>query len=163
MAIDPEVAQRMAKLLRLACDRAATDGEKVSAIGKLSAIALANNVDWDTALNGKEISRDDMQRIFDAGYERGAADTRQELKPARDWTPTAGTSAAVGHDFARLRAILDAAATADDNGDLTDWESTFTTDMTKRAKQYGVSTYVSGKQWESLDRLAQKLEWNGYL
>jgi hypothetical protein len=163
--LDPEVADRLAKLLRLACSNG-PDPEKLAALGRLSAIAAAHDVDWSQVFangGGPALTEEQMHRIYSEGYHRGLADGQQQAKPARDWTPTAGTSASAGTDFGRLKAILEAAATADDNGDLSDWESAFTLDMSQRAKKYGSRTYVSGKQWEVLDRLAGKLEWNGYL
>jgi hypothetical protein len=46
----PELADRLAKLLRVACSTG-PDGEKLAAINRLSATAAANNVDWGRIFN----------------------------------------------------------------------------------------------------------------
>jgi hypothetical protein len=160
MTVAPELADRLAKLLRVACSTG-PDGEKLAAVSRLSAIAAAHDVDWDRAFNGAEIPREDMQRIFDAGYTQGAADKEQELRPARDWT--AGSSAEVGNDADRLRVILEAAAKAAQGGLLSDWEQTFSADMLERFRRFGSRMYVSEKQWSSLDRLETKMRRAGVL
>lgn len=40
--------------------------------------------------------------------------------------------------------------------DLGDWDADFVDDMTKRIGRYGVSLFVSARQWDQLDRLARK-------
>ena len=108
----PELADRLAKLLRLACSTGPAS-EKLAAIGRISAIAAAQDIDWDQALaNGSRpeaLTEEQMSRIYSEGYARGHADGVQQARPARDWTPTAGTSSAVGTDADRLELILTAA------------------------------------------------------
>jgi hypothetical protein len=131
----PEVADRLAKLLRVACSTG-PDGEKLAAVGRLSAIAAAHDLDWDLALangNGATLTEEQMHRIYSEGYQRGLADGHQEARPERDWTPAAGISAEVGPDDAeRLEAILNAAAQSRDAGLLSDWEVQFSNDMRER-------------------------------
>jgi hypothetical protein len=74
----PELTERVAKLLRLACCETAPDGERLAAISRLSAAAAAHDLDWDQAFSGSGPTREQMQELFDAGYERGLADGRAE-------------------------------------------------------------------------------------
>jgi hypothetical protein len=141
MSLEPALADRLAKLLRVICDRS-VDGETLAAAGRLSAIAAAHDLDWDRALNGGGPTRGQMQELYSAGYERGVAHTRQELRPERDWTPSGG-SAEAGTDAERLRTILGAAAQSRDAGLLTDWEVTFTNDMRERFERFGKTIYIS--------------------
>ena len=160
MSLPPDLASRLGKLLRLACSTG-PDGEKLAAIGRLSATAEAYDIDWDHALNGSEIPREDMQQIFDAGYRQGAADKQQELRPERDWTSI--TSSPVGEGADRLKKILDGAAESRDAGLLSDWEGTFSGDMQARFERYGRRLFVSERQWQSLDRLEAKLRRQGFI
>jgi hypothetical protein len=52
MGVQPDLASRVAKLLRLACCPTAPDGERLAAVTRLSAIAAAHDIDWDSTLNG---------------------------------------------------------------------------------------------------------------
>jgi hypothetical protein len=45
----PELADRVAKLLRLICCETAPDGERLAAASRLSATVTAHNLDWDLA------------------------------------------------------------------------------------------------------------------
>jgi hypothetical protein len=144
----PELASRLAKLLKLACCMTAPEGERFAALGRLSAIAAANDVD------GRAFDQEDLARVYWEGHARGVAETKQQLRPARDWTPTEGGSAEVADDAERL---LDAAAKSRDADLLSDWEVQFSNDMRKRFERYGTRMYVSAKQWECLDRLEAKL------
>jgi hypothetical protein len=154
-----EIADRLAKLLRLACSTG-PDGEKLAAIGRLSAIAAAQDIDWDQALangSGPALTEEQMSRIFWEGHARGVAETEQRLRPARDWTPADNTSAEVGSDSTRLSTILDAALKAEADGLLSDWEIDFTTGVRARFNDWGHRLYVSEKMWKSLDKLETKL------
>jgi hypothetical protein len=160
-----DFADRLAKLLRRACSTG-PDGEKLAALNRISAIVEANNVDWDLALsNGNRplLTEENMRRIFDEGYTRGASDERQKLRPERDWTPAAGTSHAVGTDADRLELILTAARASAEAGLLNDWERTFAADMLERFERYGERLYVSEKQWSVLDRLEIKLRRQNFI
>ena len=162
----PEISNRIAKMLRLVCDRAATDGEKLAALNRLSAIVVAQDLDWDRVFangNGSALTEAQMERIYSEGYSRGHADGLQEASPVRDWTPTGGTSSEAGDDTARLMAILRAAEQSMDAGLLNEWEVTFVTDMTERFNKFGSRIYVSEKQWAALDRLEAKLRRQEFL
>ena len=155
----PELADRLAKLLRLACSTG-PDGEKLAAIGRLSATVAAHDLDWDRALaNGSGTSLDEQQasKIYWEGHARGVAETEQRQRPQRDWTPAADTKAEAGADAERLETILAAAAGSRDAGLLSEWEVSFSNDMRDRLEKYGSRMYVSEKQWASLDRLETKL------
>jgi hypothetical protein len=106
----PEVATKLAKLLRLLCDRS-VDGETLAAANRLSAMVAAYGVDWDAALSGDSSpSEAAMSRVYREGYERGHADGARSAQPVgRDWTPTDGSNAEVGSDVDRLLGILKAA------------------------------------------------------
>jgi hypothetical protein len=158
------IAEKLAKLLRLACSNG-PDGEKLAALGRLAALAAAHDVDWDAALaNGglPALTREQLQEVFDAGYERGLSDGRAEVQP-RDWTLAGGTSTAAGHDIWRVKKILEAAQTAQRFCALNDFEQQFTSSIRSRVMKYGSRTYFSEKQWEVLDRLAEKLDRGGWL
>jgi hypothetical protein len=161
----PELADRVAKLLRLACSTG-PDGEKLAAIGRLSAIVIAHNVDWDRALangNSATLTEEAASKIYWEGHARGVAETEQRLQSQRDWTPAAGTSSEIGDDAERLEAILQAATESRDAGLLTDWEINFSNDMRDRFETYGNRMYVSEKQWAILDRLETKMHRAGVL
>jgi hypothetical protein len=161
----PELAERLAKLLRLACSTG-PDGEKLAAIGRVSAIAQAHNLDWDRVLaNGHDagLTEEQLSKVYWEGHARGVSETEQRLRPQRDWTPTVGSSAEVGEDAKRLEAILAAAAQAKESGLLSDWEVQFSDDMRDRFNRFGGHMYVSEKQWAALDRLETKMRRAGIL
>jgi hypothetical protein len=163
--MDSALADRLAKLLRLACSTG-PDGEKLAAIGRVSAIVAANSVDWDAVLangNGSALTEEAMSRIYSEGYERGHRDGQQQARPARDWTPAGDTKAEAGADAERIELILNAAAESRDAGLLSDWEITFSNDMRERFERYGSRMYISEKQWTSLDRLETKMRRAGTL
>jgi hypothetical protein len=166
MSLARDLADRMAKMLRLACDSGATDGEKLAAIGRLSTIAAAHDVDWDQALtngNASGLNEEAASRIYWEGHARGCAETEQRLRPERDWTSTENTSSPVGEAADRLQIILDAAAKSRDAGLLSDWEATFSSDMEERFKCYERRLYVSERQWQSLDQLEAKLKRQSFI
>jgi hypothetical protein len=161
MSVAPELADRLAKLLRMLTS--SHDGEVLAAANRLNAIVTAHDVDWNQALaNGSSpaLTEAQMRRIYDEGYSRGHADGQQTARPERDWTP-AGGSAEVGSDAERLRVILEAATAA--AGLLSDWEQTFSADMRERFERFGARMYVSEKQWAALDRLETKMRRAGTL
>jgi hypothetical protein len=162
----PELADRLAKLLRLACCETAPDGERQAAIGRLSAIAAANDVDWDLAFangNGVALDQEAASRIYWEGHARGCTETEQRLRPVRDWSPVEGTKGEIGPDTERLAVIMKAAAESRDAGLLSDWEVTFSNNMRERLERFGARMYVSAKQWECLDRLEAKLRRQDFL
>ena len=84
----PDLADKLAKLLRLACSTG-PDGEKLAAIGRISALAAAHDLDWDRVLaNGSapDLTEEQLQRVFDAGVARGIEIERQQTA-APDWSP----------------------------------------------------------------------------
>jgi hypothetical protein len=161
--VTPDLAARLAKLLRLICDRS-QDGETLAAASRLSAIAAAHDLDWDRALaNGGDSTLDQeaASRLYSEGHARGVAETEQRLRPQRDWTPANGTSAEAGSDAERVQRILDAAA---QNGSLlTEWESNWSDSVRERFEQYGTRLYVSDKMWAIFDRLEMKFKRAGLL
>ena len=157
--MDPAAAERLAKLLRLACSTG-PDGEKLAALGRVSATVTAHGLDWGQLLangNAPELTEEAMSRIYAEGYQRGHRDGQQQARPARDWTPADNTKAEAGEDDERLRTILEAAAEFRDAGLLSDREVEFSDDMRARFERYGKRIYVSEKQWAWLDRLEEKL------
>jgi hypothetical protein len=155
--VTPELRDRAAKLLRLACCETAPDGERLAAINRLSATAAAHDLDWDQAPgNGHSLSRDQMQSLFDAGYERGLADGRAETQP--EWSSVSDPR---GHD--RLANILKAAARAAESGALSTWETEFTESVLSRFLRYGKRLRVTEKMWVSLDRLETKLRYHEFI
>jgi hypothetical protein len=61
MSVEPSVAGRLAKLLRLECCDTAPDGERLAAVNRLSATVAAHEVDWDHALTNGSSTRNQMQ------------------------------------------------------------------------------------------------------
>ena len=57
-------------------------------------------------------------------------------------------------DAKRLDWILAKAQTTME--DLTEWEESFVNDMTERFEKYGLSLTVSERQWDVLERIAEK-------
>lgn len=46
---------------------------------------------------------------------------------------------------------------SNDRDDFTKWESDFLSDMNERYKKYGADTFMSGKQWDVVIRIGDKL------
>jgi hypothetical protein len=151
MSLELALTQRIAKLLRLICDRS-QDGETLAAASRLSAIAAAHDVDWDRAFNGGGPTRDQMQELFDAGYERGLADGRAETQP--EWSPVPAPNS-----IELLQVILTTAAKTEP-GILTEWEMDFCNNVRTRLLRYGRRLHVSGKMWAILDRIETKLRYH---
>jgi hypothetical protein len=163
--VTPELAERLAKLLRLLCG-GGPDGEVLAAANRISATVASHDVDWDQALangSGSALTEAQMHRIYSEGYQRGHADGQQATRPARDWTPADNTKAAAGEDAGRIRTILEAAGKSAADGLLTEWEVTFSESIRERFRQYGSRMYVSEKQWSALDRLEEKLRRQDFL
>lgn len=74
-------ADLVAKLLRVACSNG-PDGERLAALERLKVIT--GDTDWSEALKGQGMSREDMQKIYDAGYQCGTAEA-EEARSAPDW------------------------------------------------------------------------------
>jgi hypothetical protein len=161
MTVQSDLADWLAKLLRLACCETAPDGERLAALNRLSATVAAHDVDWDAALSG--FNEEQLRRVFDEGYQRGHADGRQQAHPARDWTPAAGTSAEAGSDAKRIWAIVEASERAIGLSLLSDWEITFLKGIAERFSKYRARMYVSQKQWAVLDRLEASMRQYGIL
>jgi hypothetical protein len=162
----PAIADRVAKLLRLACSTG-PDGEKLAAIGRLSATAAAYDVDWDSVLrggNGHDLSREQMAEIYEAGLQRGLEMGRQEKAGNGDWT-AAGHSRAdeIGARECELQQILNAAARAKADGQLNGWYADFASDMQERLHSWGAQTFVTERQWVFLEKLRSIVERQGYL
>jgi uncharacterized membrane protein YebE (DUF533 family) len=158
----PDVADKLAKLLRMTTS--SHDGEVLAAVNRINALVTANAIDWDAVFangNGAALTEKQMSRIYIEGYERGLRDGQQKARPERDWTPAG--SAEAGQDNHRLEIILEAAAAAEADGLLSEWEVDFTGSMRERIRTYGSRTYVSERQWKSIDRLEAKLRIHGYM
>jgi hypothetical protein len=156
MPVAPDITDRMAKLLRLACCETAPDGERLAAVTRLSATAAAHDICWDRALSGSGPTRDQMQELFDAGYERGLADGRAETQP--EWSAVADPKS---HE--RVAEILKAAVKAAEVGALNEWEMNFSRSVRERFLRYGRRLHVSPKMWNALDRLETKLKFNEFI
>ena len=159
----PTVADRLSKVLAMLTSP--HEGERLAAAARFAAILEANGIHPSQVLaNGSSdpaLTEEAMSRIYWEGHARGVAETEQRLRPARDWTPAAGTKAEVGSDVNRLLAILEAANLASQAGWLSVWEQIFSSDMLDRYKRYGSRMYVSEKQWAALDRLEHiPIAWN---
>jgi hypothetical protein len=152
MSVEPELAGRLAKLLRMVCDRG-VDGETLAAASRLSAIVAAYGVDWDLALNGGGPTRDQMQEVYDSGYERGLADGRAEVQP--EWAPVPAANSTE-----HLQIILKAATNDAATGVLTSWEADFSASVRDRLFRYGRRLRVTPKMWAVLDRIETKLRYH---
>jgi hypothetical protein len=154
----PELQAKLGKVLALLTSP--HEGERLAALDRFNAILEAHNIHPSQVLangDGAALNEEAASRIYWEGHARGCAETEQRLRPARDWTPAAGTSSEIGSDAERLKIILAAAAESRDAGLLSDWETQFSDDMRERFERYGQRMYVSEKQWQSLDRLETKL------
>jgi hypothetical protein len=139
--MNPSVSDRIAKLLRLALSNG-LDGERLAAIGRLSALAAAHDIDWDEAFasngNGSALSQEDMQRIYAAGYERAMQDAAASKPSADDWAPAGRARATeVGSRLEEVEQILEAAKRYQNDGLLDQWFSDFSESMRARISRYG--------------------------
>ena len=157
-----ETRARLAKLLRmLTSDH---EGEVLNAAAKVVGIVNAHDIDWDEALGGRGdgLSRGDMQRIYDEGYRRGAADAAVSASssPRDDDWAKAGTARSdeIGDHLEGIRHLLTLAADAEGAGKLSPFEKEFCDNMRGRFASWGRRTFVSEKQRDVLARLAAKLE-----
>jgi hypothetical protein len=163
-----DLIDRLAKLLRLACSNG-PDGEKLAALAKLFKAVRANDLDWNYLLgrtaNDPELTRENLQKVYQAGIEAGVAMERAaHATPARDWA-TAGRPRTdeVGSRASDLKVILLAAELAEADGALNGWLAQFAADMRARLWRWGAETYVSDRQWEVINRLQAHLEFLDYL
>ena len=145
--------QRIAKLLRLACDHGATEGEKLAAIGRLSAFVAAHDLDWDEAFAGNpDLTREQLQQVYQAGVEAGVqAERAASANGATDWRPAGQPRTdEVGQPRAGAEAILEAARQAIEDGQLDGWWRDFAQDTHTRYRRWGSLTFVSrnsGPAW----------------
>jgi hypothetical protein len=158
-----ELTAKLAKLLRLACSNG-PDGERFAAINRVAAIVVARDIDWDAALGSADavLPEEAMARIYSEGDARGAADERQRANPKPDWSPITGTLR-VGEQLERVQEIPEAAERAEEAGHLTSFEAEFVENVGEQVDKYGRSTFVSEKQWNVINRLAEKLERCGFI
>jgi hypothetical protein len=165
--VTPDLADRVAKLLRMVCDRS-HDGETLAAAGRLSATCEAYGIDWDAVLrggNGHDLTREQMAEIYQAGLERGLEMGRQEKAAGNgDWA-AAGHSRAdeIGERESELQQILNAAARSKADGQLSGWYANFAGDMQERLHDWGTRTFVTERQLVFLDKLRSIVERQGYL
>lgn len=161
----PDLADRLAKVLRLICDRS-NDGETLAAASRLSAIATAHGVNWDKAFsgNGHALSQADMQRIYSEGYERGLREGAASKPSTSDWTP-AGKAGAdeVGGRLEEVGRILEAAQRYQNDGLLESWYVQFSSDMRTRLEEWEERTFITEKQWKYINKLRSILERAEYL
>lgn len=157
--MDRELAAKLAKLLRmLTSDH---DGEVLSAVYKINGIAAAHDVDWDDALGGStlDLTKAQMEQIYEAGRQKGLEEAAAAAQPGEEWAAVGE----VGHDLAEVQAILAAAARAEADGRLAQFERSFASSMRGRIDEWGSRTFISEKQWKVLRRLRVKLAGESYL
>ncbi len=163
--LDKAVATRLAKLLRMLTS--SHHGEILAAVGKINGLIAAYEVDWDDlfAKAGIDLTKEQMQRLYDAGYQKGLEDAAKAAPPSADDWAAAGTSRTdeVGHNHANVCAILEAAGRANLKNRLSDFERSFSISMAERLEDWGTRAFVSEKQWAVLDRLRTKLQREGFL
>jgi len=149
-----QLQDRLMKLLSLTTSP--HDPEALAAIRKINVIMDANDVSWEELLNGHELSRDEMQNIYDAGYAAGEGDhpKKSELfkKAEPNWQSTAGVGRTIGDKIDYLKDVL----LASKHCSLTAFESEFCKSMIARVARYGNSSYVTEKQWAVIDRMNEK-------
>ena len=161
---DSKTKKKVAKLLRLLCDRS-SDGETLAAANRLRALVDLNDLDWDALLEGgaPDLTRAQLQKVYAAGIAAGVQmerDARGEVDSRDAGTPRGGE---VGSRARELKLLLAAADEAIDEGELRGWFAEFARSMMDRYRQWGPTTYVSEKQWGCLDRLRRELEYLRYL
>jgi hypothetical protein len=165
--VTSDLADRLAKLLRLACSTG-PDGEKLAAVNRIAALVAAHDLDWDQILaaNGAQpLAQDQLQKVYDAGYERGDSfgyqrGFAQGQRAAHPQPPDWASVPPQTHSYEYLEPVITAARSAPFI--LNDFETQFVESLHGRIRKYGPRTFVSPKQWAVLDRLAQKLERYGY-
>jgi hypothetical protein len=162
----PDLADRIAKLLRVVCDRS-HDGETLAAAGRLSATCEAYAIDWDAVLrggNGHDLTRAQLAEVYQAGIKAGVEMERQAKANGGDWA-AAGHSRAdeVGDRESELQQILNAAARSKADGLLSGWFANFAEDMRERLDRWDRRTFVTERQWECINKLRSILERQDYL
>jgi hypothetical protein len=164
--VTPDLADRVAKLLRMVCDRS-HDGETLAAAGRLSATCEAYGIDWDSVLRGgnsRDLTREQLAEVYQAGLQRGLEMGRQEKAGNGDWA-SAGHSRAdeIGNREGELQQILNAAARSKADGLLSGWFANFAEDMQERLDRWDRRTFVTDRQWECINKLRSILERQDYL
>lgn len=162
---DEVVQAKLVKLLRMLTS--SHDGEVLAAANRINGLLVANDLDWEQLLSGAsvELTREQMERIYKAGYQKGLDDAAKAQPPSTDdWAP-AGTARAaeVGRQFNDVCAILEAAGRAGLQGLLSDFEKSFSISMAERIHDWGQRAFISEKQWAVLNRLRSKLQREGFL
>jgi hypothetical protein len=114
----PKVGDQLAKLITLATNPGATEGEALAALGRINAIAAANSVDWqDVFTNGSgapALTEEQMSAIYEAAYNRGLADGQQQAGQ-----PQPKSNGHIGAiEATRLERLLQAAEQAEQQGIL---------------------------------------------
>jgi hypothetical protein len=139
--MDADKKKRLTQLLGMM--GSAHDGEILNAARLAQRLIGGEGMTWDEVLadGNSHISQDDMQRLFDAGYKKGVADTTAVMaknrppQPGRTWV-----------SFARnLRDVY--------NDDLSDWEQGFVESFIERGW-----ANPTPKQQKVFERIAGKLD-----
>lgn len=111
--LDRDVASKLAKLLRML--RSNYDGEVIAAAGKITGMAAAHDIDWDAVLTPAtvDLTREQMEQLYNAGYQRGIEEAAKAARRDDDWAP-AGTprTGEVGSRQTEVLAIIEAAGRA---------------------------------------------------
>lgn len=167
--MDAVEAARLAKLLKFLRpnhDGTFNDGEVLAAARKIAGVVAAHDVDWDAVLCGQavDLTKEQLQRVYDAGYQKGVADASAKPRDRDEWA-AAGTprTGEVGGRRDEVMAVMEAAGRANLDGKLSEFERSFSLSMAERVDSWGGRAYVSEKQWAVIDRLRRKLEREGYL
>jgi hypothetical protein len=162
--VTPELADRLAKLLRLLCG-GGPNGEVLAAANRISALVVANNLDWDAALAGNPtLTREQLSEVYEAGLKAGIESERNAKANGDDWAKTGRSRAdEIGDRADELRQILNAAAQAKADGLLDGWFGDFAPGMRERLDRWGNRMFVTERQWECVEKLRSILERQDYL
>ena len=144
------------------------DHEALVAARKAHALLVANDWTWEQLLaNGlaSSLTQEQLQKVYLAGLQRGEAVGYQHaMADAAVLAPQgASPKTELGEDIDWAERVLDAAAKAEAEGQLTDFEVEFSTSRREGIKRFGRSAYVSQRQFDAMKRLEQSLRRRGYL
>jgi len=162
----PAPLEILPKLLALACG-GGPDGEVLAAVHKIQSLMVSNDWQWEQLLaNGSAtaFSQEQLQKVYTAGIERGEALGYQ--RGLADGQMTSGPrppSIQMNDDVAWATKVLEAAAQAETDEQLDEFETDFSQSMRAKLTRFDRATYVSQKQFDALKRLEKSLSRRGYL
>jgi hypothetical protein len=111
------------------------------------------------------MSEEQLQRVYSAGLQRGEALGYQRgMADAAVLAPQGpNPKTELGDDLGWAERVLDAAAKAQIDGQLTTFETDFSISLREAIRRFGRHAYMSPRQFDSMKRLEHSLRRRGYL